>query len=398
MQLPLESCPRTSLPQHHVDLFRKKPTRDITLADGTAAIAVTRQCDVRTVLSDNRFSRAQFHVPSVAGADLPLALVTSDPPTHTRRRQAVQGWFTKRRAEQARPLIGRIADQLLDDLVAAGPPADIYAQFCHPFPTLVHMILLGLDTADLPFLLPRMTAAWSAGHDHDHDHEVAKAGVELREYLESQVIRSRHAGTSGGLIDDLAQEDSASSLTDTEIVMLSVGLLMAGAETTGNHLALGLIEVLERPGLANALRHSPGKIPSTVEELLRWVWFDGRSGGATGQEHVAIADVKLHDRLISKGEVVVPMLDIANRDPAVFPDADEFCPHRNPNPHLGFGHGRHRCIGAPFARVQLQVGLQVILSRLDGIALVPDSVINWRRTIFTRGVWNLPVTWRGSGQ
>jgi cytochrome P450 len=89
-----------------------------------------------------------------------------------------------------------------------------------------------------------MTVAWSSGRYHDD--EVAKAGVEPREYLESQVIRSRHAGTSGGLIDVLAQEDSASRLTDTEIVMLSMGLLMAGAETTGSHLALGLIEVLER--------------------------------------------------------------------------------------------------------------------------------------------------------
>lgn len=127
------------------------------------------------------------------------------------------------------------------------------------------------------------------------------------------------------------------------------------------------------------------------------MWFDRRAGAA-GQAHVAIAAVKLHDRPISKGEVVVPMFDIANRDPDVFPDADEFCPHRNPNPHLGFGHGRHRCIGMAFARVQLQVGLQVMLSRLDGIALVPDSAINWRRTIFTRGVWNLPVTRRGGGQ
>ena len=258
------------------------------------------------------------------------------------------------------------------------------------------MNLLGLDVADLPYLAPRMTVAWSSGHYHDD--EVAKAAVELREYFESQVIRSRHAGTSGGLIDVLAQEESASRLTDAEIVMLSMGLLMAGAETTGSHLALGLIEVLERPGLADELRRNPGEIPSAVEELLRWVWFDGRAGGAAGQAHVAIADVKLHDRLISKGEVVVPMFDIANRDPDVFPDADEFCPHRNPNPHLGFGHGRHRCIGMAFARVQLQVGLQVMLSRLDGIALVTDSEINWRRTIFTRGVWNLPVTWRGGGQ
>ena len=186
------------------------------------AIAVTRQCDVRTVLSDNRFSRAQFHVPTVgASADLPLALVTSDPPTHTRRRRAVQGWFTKRRAEMARPLIGRVADLLLDDLLAAGPPADIFTQFCQPFPNLVHMTLLGLDTADLPFLPPRMTVAWSAGHDQPD--EVTKANLDLRDYFESQVSRSRSQTTAGGLIDALVQDDSASRLTDAEIVMLSHG-------------------------------------------------------------------------------------------------------------------------------------------------------------------------------
>lgn len=395
MQLPLESCPRTSLPQHHVDLFRDKPTLEITLAGGTAAIAVTRHCDVRTVLSDDRFSRAQFGV-STPSADSPFGLVNVDPPLHTVRRRSIQGWLTTRRAQQARTAIEHVANQLIDDLLRAGPPADIYARFCHPFPTLVHMNLLGLDVADLPYLAPRMTVAWSSGHYHDD--EVAKAGAELREYLESQLIRSRPAGTSGGLIDALAQEDSASRLTDTEIVLLSMGLLMAGAETTGSHLALGLIEILQRPGLADELRRNPGEIPSTVEELLRWVWFDGRAGDAPGQAHVAIADVKLHDRLISEGQVVIPMFDFANRDPAVFPDADEFCPHRNPNPHLGFGHGRHRCIGMGFARVQLQVGLQVMLTRLDGIELVPDSVIDWRRTIFTRGVGNLPVTWRGGGQ
>ena len=397
MRLPLDPRPGTSLPPEYINLFRGQPTLDVKLPDGTAAIAVARQCDVRTVLGDNRFSRAQFGMRTPwASADSQFGLVTSDPPLHTVRRRTIQGWFTTRRAQQARPSIEHVANQLIDDLLTAGPPADIYARFCHPFPTLVHMNLLGLDVADLPYLAPRMTVAWSSGHYHDD--EVAKAAVDLREYLESQVIRSRHVGTSGGLIDVLAQEDSASRLTDTEIVMLSMGLLMAGAETTGSHLALGLIEVLERPGLADELRRNPDDIPSAVEELLRWVWFDGRAGGAAGQAHVAIADVKLHDRLISKGEVVVPMFDNANRDPDVFPDADEFCPHRNPNPHLGFGHGRHRCIGMAFARVQLQVGLQVMLSRLDGIALVPDSAINWRRTIFTRGVWNLPVTWRGGGQ
>ena len=397
MQMPLPNSPGTSLPQHHVDRFRNTPTLDVTLADGTAAIAVTRQCDVRTVLSDNRFSRAQCHVPTAgAGADLPLALVSSDPPTHTHRRQAVQGWFTKRRAQMARPLIGRVADQLLDDLLAAGPPADIFTQFCMPFPNLVHMTLLGLDTADLPLLMPRLTVAWSVGH-YQTD-EVTKATRYLRDYFESRVSRARSRTTAGGLIDALVQDKSSNRLTDAEVVMLAMGLLMSGAATTASHLALSLVEVLQQPGLVDSLRRHPEQIPSAVEELLRWVWFGGTVGGTAGFPHIATADVKLHDRVISQGEIVVPILDVANRDREVFPNADEFCPQRSPNPHLGFGHGRHQCLGMAFARLELQVGLHTLLSRLSGLTLVAASEIDWRTEMFTRGVWSLPVMWQGGGR
>jgi cytochrome P450 len=396
MRLPFSPRQGTSLPPEYLDLVRSEPTSDVELPDGTAAIAVTRYCDIRTVLSDNRFSRAQFHVSTAsAGSDLSLALVTSDPPIHSLRRRAIQGWFTTRRAELARPLIERVADQLIDDLLAAGPPADIYARFCQPFPNLVHMDLLGLDAADLPYLAPRITVAWSSGH-YCTD-EVAKANFDLREYFASQVTRSRSRRTSDGLIDALVHDESKNRLTDADIVMLTMGLLMSGAETTSSHLALGLIQVLQQPGLADALRANPDQIPSAVEELLRWVWFGGAIGGTAGRAHVATADVKLHDRLISKGDVVVPIIDVANRDPEVFAEADEFCPQRSPNPHLAFGHGRHRCVGMAFARVELQVGLQVVLSRLDGLTLVTASEIDWRTQMFTRGVWSLPVTWRGDG-
>jgi cytochrome P450 len=177
-----------------------------------------------------------------------------------------------------------------------------------------------------------------------------------------------------------------------------MGLLMSGAETTASHLALSLIEVLQQPGLVDSLRRYPEQIPCAVEELLRWVWFGGTIGGTAGRPHIATADVKLRDRLISKGEIVVPILDVANRDREVFPDADEFCPQRSPNPHLGFGHGRHQCIGMAFARLELQVGLQTVLSRLNGLTLVTASGIDWRTQMFNRGVWSLPVMWQGGGQ
>ena len=222
----------------------------------------------------------------------------------------------------------------------------------------------------------------------------AKATLDLREYFESQVSRSRRAAGAGGLIDALVHDDSASRLTDAEIVALSMGLLISGAETTGCHLAMGLIEILQQAGLPDALRRNPGQIPTAVEELLRWMWF----GGTAGRAHVAMAEVKLHDRVISTGEVVVPMVDVANRDRDVFPDADRFCAERSPNPHLGFGHGPHRCVGMSYAQVELQVGLRVVLSRLDELSLVADSELDWRTNMFTRGVWCLPVTWRGGGK
>ncbi|MGO9034166.1 cytochrome P450 [Mycobacterium sp.] len=258
------------------------------------------------------------------------------------------------------------------------------------------MTLLGLDTADLPFLVPRITVAWSAGHDQPD--EVAKANRDLHDYFESRVGRSRSQTTAGGLIDALVQDESSNRLTHAEIVMLAKGLLMSGAETTASHLALSLIEVLQQPGVVDSLRRYPEQIPSAVEELLRWVWFGGTIGGTAGRPHIATADVKLRDRLISKGEIVVPILDVANRDRDVFPDADEFCPQRSPNPHLGFGHGRHQCVGMAFARLELQVGLQTVLSRLGGLTLVTPSEIDWRTQMFTRGVRSLPVMWQGGGQ
>src|SRR5438876_287786 len=121
MRLPLDPSVGTSLPEHYVEMFREMPTFDVELADGTHAVAVTRQSDVRTVLSDNRFSRAQFPTRTLwASVGSSLALVTSDPPEHSVRRRAIQAWFTRRSAAAARPLIERIADQLITDLLDTG--------------------------------------------------------------------------------------------------------------------------------------------------------------------------------------------------------------------------------------------------------------------------------------
>src|SRR5690348_13266179 len=123
MRLPLDPRPGASLPPEYLDLFRAHPTLDVELPDGTVAVAVARQSDVRTVLSDNRFSREEFGVGTPC-ADSPFGLITVDPPLHTVRRRSVHGWFTTRRAQQSRPHIEHVANQLIEDLLQAGPPAD----------------------------------------------------------------------------------------------------------------------------------------------------------------------------------------------------------------------------------------------------------------------------------
>ncbi len=317
MRLPLDPRPGTSLPPEYVDLFRGHPTLDVELPDGTAAIAVARQCDVRTVLSDNRFSRAQFGMRTLASADSPVGLVTVDPPLHTVRRRAIQGWLTTRRAQQARPPIEHVANQLIDDLLSGRPARRHLRAVLSPVPDPRPYDLLGLDVADLPYLAPAddgCLVVWPLPRRRGRQSGSRPARIP-RESGDSFAARGhlwridRCVGT-GGFREQThrrrnrhAQHGSAHGRAQRRRAVTS---------------RWGLSRYFERPGLADALRRNPGEIPSAVEELLRWVWFDGRAGGAAGQAHVAIADVKLHDRLISKGEVVVPMFDVANRDPDVF--------------------------------------------------------------------------------
>ncbi|SEK56069.1 cytochrome P450 [Streptacidiphilus jiangxiensis] len=391
---PLADRPGVGLHREYLDLFRDEPLVPVQMAGGRKALLVTRHADVRTVLADSRFSReAWVNGTLFARKSTSLALVTSDAPTHSRRRSEVQFRFTHRRAEQDRPRIAEIAEELLDRLEAAGRTADLIAEFTTPFPYRVICDMLGVPIADLDRLLPWVTVMMSAGRFSGE--EVNSAHETMYAYFFEQVARRRQAIEAGAPGDDLltslltAPEESR--LSDEEIVVFGFGIMMAGGETTASHLALCVLQVLRTPGLADSLRRDPSAIPTVVEELLRWVWF----AGTGGQPHVTLEPVELAGTVIDAGQVVIPLTDAANRDVRVFDDPDEFRPDRTPNPHLGLGSGRHMCLGAAHARVELQEGLAAILRRLDRLELAVDETeLDWRRQMFMRGVWALPVRWR----
>jgi len=384
-------CPEYARP------LREQPLLPVVLAGGHRALLVTRHADVRKVLSDDRFSREAWSNGTLFARDSStLALATSDPPGHTRRRRAVQSWFTAHRAQQDRPRIEAAAESLLDALVAQGPPADLIAGFTTPLPYRFVCEQLGLPLVDLEWLLPHASVMMSAGRYGTE--EIAAAQQSMRGYFTEHLAERKAAlqrGTPGSdLVSSLLIARGTASaenrISDDEIIVLALGLFIAGGETTANHLAICVHEILARPGLAGKLRDNPALIPSAVEELLRWIWFIGTGGHI----HVVVEELELAGRTLPRGQIVIPLGDTANRDPEVFDDPDVLRIDRDPNPHLGFGHGRHMCLGAPHARAELQVGVEAVLRRLDGLALaVPEQELEWRDGMFIRGMWSLPVTW-----
>ena len=176
---------------------------------------------------------------------------------------------------------------------------------------------------------------------------------------------------------------------------MGAGLLMAGFDTTASQLAVAALMVFRDPSLAARLRARPEAIAPALEEVLRWTSLLATGGAA----HVAVEDVRLGSELIPAGEVVVPLAAAANQDCAVFPDPDRFDPERRDNPHMAFGHGRHYCLGAPLARLQLQIGLSALLEAFPTLSIaVPEHEVEWSTGQFIRGPLALPVRWDDAGE
>lgn len=366
-------------PAEYAELPRLAPVR---LAGGQDAVLATRYDDVKTVLADPRFSRSAYAAsPLFARKPESLALVTSDPPHHGRRRRAVTHAFTARAARQSRADLERRARDLLQAMRAAGPGTDLVEAFTLPFPLLVMCDLLGLPTDDRHQLRPWVDAMMSTSAFTPE--QVATAHTEMDTYF-SRIVAAKAAEPGDDLLSELI---ASPDLSASEVVVLGSGLLMAGYETTCNQLTICTYLLLRDPSLADELRRDPA---AAIEEMLRWTSFNATGG----IPHVATEDVPVGDAVIRAGEVVVPLTDAANRDPDAFPDPDRLDARRTDRAHLAFGHGRHHCLGAHLARTELEVGLVSLLAEFPDLALAAsDEELRWRQGMFIRGLWTLPVQW-----
>ncbi|WP_329572198.1 cytochrome P450 [Kitasatospora sp. NBC_01266] len=375
-------------------LLAGEPVARIRLRYGSGeAWLVTGYDDVRTVTTDRRFSRA-----AVVGLDYPRltpepivqpeAINVMDPPVSTRLRGLIAKGFTPRRVEAMRARTRHVVDGLLDELAAAGSPADLMAHLALPLPLTTICELLDIPAPDRPQL---RTHAWAmmdtvaGGRDR-----AVRAKRALREYFDTLAAQRRRQPGEDLISVLAAARDGDELLGDDELAVAAMVLLVTGQDTTTYQIGNIAYTLLTRPALLAELRARPERLPQVLEELLRFIPF--RKG--VGIPRVATEDVTLSGVTIRAGEFVHVSYLTANRDPAKFDRPDELDPHRPPQPHMTFGWGAHRCLGAPLAALELQVAIGALLERFEQLRLaVPVEQVRWNATSIWRFPLELPLAW-----
>ncbi|WP_447006179.1 cytochrome P450 [Saccharothrix isguenensis] len=379
------------LSPEYLELQRDEPVARVRLPYGGDGWLATRYEDVKTVLADPRFSRAAVMEP---GADVPRTLpkmpaetniLSMDPPDHTRLRRLVAKAFTARRTEQLRQRAQELVDGLLDAMEERGAPADLVESLAMPLPITIICEMLGVPFEDRDRFRAWSEAAVSiTAFTYE---EILASGEALRAYIGELTERKRVDPADDMLSVLVAAHDDEDRLSTPELVSFGVALLVAGHETTANQLGNFVYQLLRDPDRLGELRADPTLVPAAVEELLRFTPL----GGSAGFPRIATAEVELSGVTIKPGEAVFVDNLAANRDPSVFENPNELDFHRAQNPHITFGHGAHHCIGAPLARMELQVAIGSLLKRFPLLRL--DGDVTFKKGRLIRGPQALPVRW-----
>lgn len=360
---------------------------------------LTRYRDVLAVLHDPRFSADRVaHMRGLA-ADTELRpffdfignrMVFCDPPKHARLRALLNKAFTPHAVEAMRPRIQQLVDGFIDQALPRGG-MDIIGDLAFPLPATVISLMLGVPPADIGRL-----KSWSdefvvffstapAGISTEQYRRAAQAAEAMTQYFRSvlEQVKQHPEGMLLGAME--LAEEAGDRLSEVELFANANLLMVAGHETTTNLIGNGLLALLQNPDQLRRLRDQPALMPQAVEEFLRYgnpVQFTNR---------VAREDHEIGGRRIAKGQMVLPVLAAANRDPEQFHEPDRLDITRTPNHHVALGQGIHFCLGAPLARLEAQIAFATLLRRLPGLKWAGGKP-EYRENFNFHGLKTLPVT------
>jgi cytochrome P450 len=358
--------------------------------------------DVSALLRDKRFGRQILHLMSREELGMPppkahtaafdatekYTLLNLEPPDHTRLRALVNRAFVSRNVEQLRPRIERLANELIDGFEPAGH-AELLRSFAVPIPAIVIAEMIGMPAEMAMQLVDwsnRMVAMYMYGVTYETELDANQASSEFIAYIR-ELIAARRANPREDLLTHmLTGEVNGEKLTDDEVISTTILLLNAGHEATVHTTGNAVKAIIESGLDPKTLFANEKQTEATVEECLR---FDAPLHMFT---RYALQDVELEGGLSFKqGEVIGLMLGAANRDPARFTEPNRFDPFRTDGANVSFGAGIHFCIGAPLARIEMQVALKTLFYRLPGLRFATPP--QYKNIYHFHGLEKLEVTW-----
>ncbi|TQF02043.1 cytochrome P450 [Kitasatospora acidiphila] len=364
------------------------PVQKLPSAGGRSGYLVTGYAEAREAFADSRLSKdtKRFFAGQDTGRNLHPAvsqsMLATDPPDHTRLRRLVTSAFTPGAVARLLPYIAAVTDSLLDTWVP-GEQVDVIESLAVPLPVTVICQLLGVPEHDRAAVRAWSNDLFAAGQPTLVD----AASHEVADYMSGLIAAKRRALDDSLLADLIRVRDGEDRLSEDELVSLAVLLLVAGHETTTNLIGNGLLALLQAPGSLQRLRAEPGLVESAVDELLRY-----DSPVSTATFRFATETLVIGSTEIPAGAPVFIAPGAANRDPARFPDPDRLDLDRDAKGHLAFGHGIHRCLGAPLARAEAAIALRAVAHRFPHLRLaVPSAELEWQHTRLMRGVQSLPT-------
>lgn len=354
--------------------------------------------DVSALLRDRRLGRSMRHLRPEPAPPSQLApfqrlsdfsMFDMEPPDHTRLRRLVSAVFTPRRVEALRPQVESAAEGLLDQALAKGT-FDLLEDFAVPLPVMVIADLLGVPEADRPRLRPwsnAIVAMYELEHTPAQETAAIQAATEFWEYL-AWLAAERRRKPQEDLVSALAavtDAETGAQLSESELIATCILLLNAGHEATVNGLGNGMLALFHHPAQLERLQGDPTPvlIRTAVEEMLR---FDTP---VQLFKRWVLEDLEYKGQLFKQGEQIALFFGSANRDPAQFESPDELQIDRRDNPHISFGAGIHFCLGAPLARLELNVALGSLFQRGRRLRLVEEPT--WRQSFVIRGLESLLV-------
>ena len=374
--------------REHAPIFWHEPTA--VTPDGEGFWVVTRYDDVLAVQtspelysSDTGGTRAgggtAINDSTVAGR----ALNTTDNPRHQMLRGVVMKGFTLRAVNALEAEMRRRVDRLIDAF-PDGEPFDFVAGFAREVPLQAICMVLGVPQNDRAQLCAWVDEGLSTVSSEIVAPQFARKIADYGMALISEKRARPKDDILSAIVQARPDEAGGRPLSDDELRSFFTLLFAAGAETTRSAMAGGLKALIERPGQMAMLRADPARLKGAIEEFVRW------TTPSIYKRRTATRDTELAGQAIRTGDKVTFWEMSANRDPRAFERPFDFDITRSPNPHLGFGYGVHVCLGSMLARLEMRVGFEALLARVDDFALAGEE--DWMPSNRLLGIRKLPIT------